>query len=115
MRRLTNRNSLTLLAYDSFPDGDGDPVVVALEEFTSETGIDVEIIKSTDTGTMVSSAALTAGNPEADVMWGIDSTFLSRAIDAEIFEPYEAERPRCDPRRPHGPRARFRRHSGRLR
>ncbi len=83
-------NSLTLLAYDSFPDGDGDPVVVALEEFTSETGIDVEIIKSTDTGTMVSSAALTAGNPEADVMWGIDSTFLSRAIDAEIFEPYEA-------------------------
>ena len=24
-------------------------------------------------------------------MWGIDSTFLSRAIDAGIFEPYEAE------------------------
>ncbi len=82
--------SLTLLTYDSFPSGDGEPVVVALEEFTAETGIDVEIIKSADTGTMVSSAALTAGNPEADVMWGIDSTFLSRAIDAEIFEPYEA-------------------------
>jgi len=84
-------NSLTLLTYDSFPSEDGDPVVVALDEFTAATGIDVEIIKSADTGTMVSSAALTAGNPEADVMWGVDSTFLSRAIDAEIFEPYEAE------------------------
>ena len=83
-------NSLTLLTYDSFPSDEGEPIVVALDEFTAETGIDVEIVKSSDTGTMVSGAALTAGNPEADVMWGIDSTFLSRAIDAEIFEPYEA-------------------------
>jgi len=83
-------NSLTLLTYDSFPTDEDDPVTVALAEFTDETGIDVDVVKSADTGTMVSSAALTAGNPEADVMWGIDTTFLSRAIDSEIFEPYEA-------------------------
>ena len=84
-------NSLRLLTYDSFPTDENDPVIVALQEFTDETGIEVEVIKSADTGTMVSSAALTAGNPEADVMWGLDTTFLSRAVDAGIFEPYEAE------------------------
>jgi thiamine transport system substrate-binding protein len=83
--------SVTLITYESFPTGVDDPVTLALEEFTEETGIEVEVITSADTGTMVSSAALTAGNPEADVMWGVDSTFLSRAIDAEIFEPYEAD------------------------
>jgi thiamine transport system substrate-binding protein len=41
-----------------------------------------------DTGTMLSKAVLTAGNPEGDVMWGIDNTFLSRAIDEGVFEPY---------------------------
>jgi thiamine transport system substrate-binding protein len=33
---------------------------------------------------------LTAGNPEGDVMWGVDNTLLSRAIDADVFAPYEA-------------------------
>ena len=43
-----------------------------------------------DTGTMVSKAVLTAGNPEGDVMFGVDNTFLSRVVDADVFEPYEA-------------------------
>lgn len=83
-------DTVRLLAYESFPDDPDGPIGVALDEFTAETGIEVEIVISGDTGTMVSSAALTAGNPEADVIWGIDNTFLSRAIDADIFEPYEA-------------------------
>ncbi len=84
-------DSLRLLAYESFPDDPEGPIAVALDEFTEETGIEVEVVIAGDTGTMVSAAALTAGNPEADVIWGIDNTFLSRAIDAEVFEPYEAE------------------------
>jgi len=83
-------DTLRLLAYESFPDDPDGPIAQALDEFAEATGIEVEIVISNDTGTMVSSAALTAGNPEADVIWGIDNTFLSRAIDAEIFEPYEA-------------------------
>lgn len=84
-------DALRLLAYESFPDDPEGPIAVALDEFTEETGIEVEVVIAGDTGTMVSAAALTAGNPEADVIWGIDNTFLSRAIDAEVFEPYEAE------------------------
>lgn len=83
--------SLRLLAYSSFPDDPEGPLAIALDEFTAETGLDVEIVIAGDTGTMVSAAALTAGNPEGDVIWGVDNTFLSRAIDADIFEPYEAD------------------------
>jgi thiamine transport system substrate-binding protein len=39
---------------------------------------------------MLSKAALTAGNPEGDVMWGIDNTLLARALEADIFKPYES-------------------------
>lgn len=84
-------DSITLVAYESFPTDPANPVVVALDEFTAETGIDVEILIAGDTGTMLSKAALTAGNPEGDVMWGVDNTFLSRAVEADVFEPYVAD------------------------
>ena len=39
---------------------------------------------------MVAKAVLTAGNPEGDVMWGVDNTYLSRIVDEGVFDPYEA-------------------------
>lgn len=81
--------TITLVAYESFPS-EGTRVNERLGEFAERTGIEVEILIAGDTGTMLSKAELTAGNPEGDVMWGIDSTFLSRAIGSEIFEPYTA-------------------------
>jgi thiamine transport system substrate-binding protein len=81
--------SVTLVTYDSFPQSDTS-LNDALAEFSAETGIDVETLVSGDTGTMLAKASLTAGNPEGDVMWGIDNTLLSRAIDDEVFEPYVA-------------------------
>ena len=41
-----------------------------------------------DAGAMVNQAILTKDNPLADVLFGVDNTFLSRALDAGIFEPY---------------------------
>ena len=84
--------SVTLVAYDSFPAPDPEnPLYQAFAEFTAETGVDVEVLIAGDTGTMLSKAELTAGNPEGDVMWGVDNTFLSRALAADVFEPYEAD------------------------
>lgn len=77
--------TLTLLAYDSFTPTEG-----IFEEFTADTGIEVEIAQAGDAGEMVSKAVLTAGNPEGDVMWGVDNTLLSRAIEADVFVPYES-------------------------
>ena len=82
-------DAVTLVVYDSFPTADTS-INAALDAFTADTGIDVEIVVAGDTGTMVSKAALTAGNPEGDVMWGVDNTFLSRAVADGVFEPYTA-------------------------
>ncbi|HSP27439.1 MAG TPA: thiamine ABC transporter substrate-binding protein, partial [Ilumatobacteraceae bacterium] len=85
----TIADTITLVTYDSFPEADTS-LNDALAEFTAETGIDVEILVAGDAGTMLSKASLTAGNPEGDVMWGIDNTLLSRAIADDVFEPYLA-------------------------
>lgn len=86
--------SLTLVAYDSFvlPDG-------AFDEFTKRTGIEVEIAIAGDTGELAAKATLTSGNPEGDVLWGIDNTFLSRLVDAEVFDPYVSTSAPIDPSR----------------
>ena len=77
--------AITLVTYDSFPDADTS-LNDALATFSADTGIDVEVLVAGDTGTMLSKAALTAGNPEGDVMFGVDNTFLSRALNDGIFE-----------------------------
>ncbi len=81
----TAPKSLTLVAYDSFAI---DPT--SFDSFTAATGIAVKIVTAGDTGTMLSKAELTAGNPEGDVMWGVDNTLLARAIGSDVFVPYEA-------------------------
>lgn len=77
--------AITLVAYDSFPKADT-PLNEALAEFTVSTGITVSVVNAGDTGTMVTKATLTAGNPEGDVMWGVDNTWLSAATDGDIFD-----------------------------
>jgi thiamine transport system substrate-binding protein len=76
--------TLTLLAHESFT-----PTETILDAFTEQTGIVVEIVRTGDAGELVTKAALTAGNPEGDVLWGVDNTLLSRALEAEVFVPYE--------------------------
>jgi thiamine transport system substrate-binding protein len=75
---------ITLLTYDAFTEPD------ALAQFTKETGIAVKVAKGGDAGTLVNKAILTAGRPEGDVLWGVDNTLLSRAIDGKVFTPYES-------------------------
>jgi thiamine transport system substrate-binding protein len=78
-------DTVRLLTHDSFLLSDG-----VLDAFTDETGIEVEVIQGGDAGTVVNQAILTKGNPQADVLYGIDSTFLSRALDEELFVAHEA-------------------------
>jgi len=75
-----------LLTHDSFALSDG-----VLDAFTEETGIHVEVIQGGDAGTVVNQAILTNGNPQADVLYGVDSTFLSRALDEQLFVAHDAE------------------------
>ncbi|HEX4901333.1 MAG TPA: thiamine ABC transporter substrate-binding protein [Acidimicrobiales bacterium] len=77
--------SLTLVTHDSFDVSDE-----VLAAFTEDTGIEVRLLPSGDAGSMVNQAILTKGSPQGDVLFGIDSTFLSRALDEGLFVPYES-------------------------
>jgi thiamine transport system substrate-binding protein len=77
-------NEVILLAYDVFTPQEG-----IFDAFTAATGAKVKVVTSGDTGTLISKAILTAGNPEGDVLWGLDNTLLSRAQKAELLTSYE--------------------------
>jgi thiamine transport system substrate-binding protein len=80
-----NPTSVTLLTHDSFALSPG-----VLAAFEQAQGVTLNVLKTGDAGSMVNQAILTAGDPLADVMYGVDSTFLSRALGAGIFEAYRS-------------------------
>jgi thiamine transport system substrate-binding protein len=79
--------SLTLIAHDSFAGGVGEETFAG---FTEEWGIEVEVIAAGDAGALVNQAILTKDNPLADVLFGVDDTFLSRALDEDVFDSYKS-------------------------
>ncbi len=76
---------LRLMTHDSF-----DISQETITQFTEQTGIDVEIFKAGDAGAVVNKAVLSKDDPLADVLFGVDNSFLSRALDSDIFIPYES-------------------------
>lgn len=77
--------TLTVITHDSFSISEE-----VLQAFEQETGITVEILLSGDAGTMVNQSILSADDPLGDVMFGVDNTFLGRALAADLFEAYES-------------------------
>ena len=62
--------------------------------FEQESGLKLTILQGGDAGEMVNRALLTKGNPQGDVLFGIDNNLLSRALGEGLFEPYDRERAR---------------------
>lgn len=77
--------TLRLMVHDSFEISEA-----TLAQFTAETGHHVEVFKAGDAGEMVNKAVLSSEAPLADVLFGVDNTFLSRALENEIFLPYNS-------------------------
>jgi thiamine transport system substrate-binding protein len=77
--------TVRLLAHSSFALSK--PV---LAEFTAQTGYKVKLVQPGDAGVMVNAAILRKNEPVADALFGVDNTFLTRALDAGIFDPYVA-------------------------
>ncbi len=74
---------LTLLTHDSFEVSED-----VLASFTEQTGIEVSVAPSGDAGTALNQAILTQDAPQGDLLFGVDNTFLSRALDEDLFVPY---------------------------
>jgi len=77
--------TLTVMTHDSFSISEQ-----VMNTFTEASGIEVRFLKSGDTGTAVNKAILAKDKPLADVFYGVDNTFLSRALEEDIFEAYES-------------------------
>jgi thiamine transport system substrate-binding protein len=77
--------TLTVMTHDSFAVSEG---VIAVFQETHQ--IKVQFLAAGDTGSAVNKAALSKDAPLADVFYGVDNTFLSRALEEDIFENYNS-------------------------
>ncbi|GEL45481.1 thiamine ABC transporter substrate-binding protein [Cellulomonas hominis] len=80
--------TVTLVTHDSFHLSDG-----LIEQFEADTGLTVTQVAPGDGGALVNQLILTKDAPLGDVVYGIDNTFASRAIDEGVLEPYTSQAP----------------------
>jgi thiamine transport system substrate-binding protein len=74
---------VVLVTHDSFAVSDD--VKAAFER---ESGLALRVLQSGDASEMLTKALLTAGNPQGDVLFGVDDNLLSRALEGDLFEAY---------------------------
>jgi thiamine transport system substrate-binding protein len=77
--------TLTVMTHDSFSVSEA-----VLKQFEQTNNVKVIVLKSGDAGSALNKAILSKSAPIADVLYGVDNTFLSRALAADIFVPYAA-------------------------
>ena len=77
--------TLTVMVHDSFSASE-----TVIRKFEADNNAKLVVLKSGDAGAALNKAILSKGAPTADVLFGVDNTFLSRALKADIFEPYAA-------------------------
>lgn len=80
--------TVTLVAHESFALPD--ELVAAFEE---ETGYTLKISKLEDAGALTNQLVISKDNPVGDVVFGIDNSFATRAIDEGVFVSYSPTLP----------------------
>lgn len=78
-------HTLTLMTHDSFAISE--EVLAAFEEAHNAQ---VVLLPSGDTGAALNQAILARERPLADLFFGVDNTFMGRALAADIFTPYDS-------------------------
>lgn len=78
-------SEVVLVTHDSFVISDD-----VKQAFEQESGLTLRILQSGDAGEALTKALLTAGNPQGDVLFGVDNNLLSRALEGDLFEAYES-------------------------
>jgi thiamine transport system substrate-binding protein len=77
--------TLRVMTHDSFAVSEN-----LIAEFESKNNVKISFLPAGDTGAMLNQAILTKNTPLADVLYGVDNTFLSRALEEGIYEPYDS-------------------------
>jgi len=76
---------VTVVTHDSFAVPDD-----VLAAFEASSGLHVTFVAPGDAGALVNQLILTKDSPLGDVVYGIDNTFASRAIDEDVFADYSS-------------------------
>jgi thiamine transport system substrate-binding protein len=76
---------VVLVTHESFAISDD-----VRRAFEEESGYRLRILKAGDAGEIVTRALLTAGDPEGDVLFGVDNNLLARVLAGDVLEPYES-------------------------
>jgi thiamine transport system substrate-binding protein len=77
--------TLTVMTHDSFQASES-----VIASFEAANNVKLVFLKSGDAGAALNKAILAKNAPLADVFYGVDNTFLSRAVSAGIYEPYNS-------------------------
>jgi thiamine transport system substrate-binding protein len=77
--------TLTVMTHDSFAVSNA-----VIQDFEQANAAKVDFIKSGDAGAALNKAILSKNAPLADVLYGVDNTFLARALNEGIYEPYDS-------------------------
>ena len=83
-----NPRELTIMTHDSFSIS-----AELVSKYEADHQVKLTFIQGGDAGSALNRLVLTSGEnkqPEADVFYGLDNTFLSRGLEQDLFEPYEA-------------------------
>jgi thiamine transport system substrate-binding protein len=64
-----------------------------IRQFEDESGYHLIVRASGDGGTLTNKLVLSQGDPIGDVAFGVDNTFATRALDADVFAPYDVTLP----------------------
>ena len=81
----TGPQTLTIMTHDSFAVSEA-----VVKSFEQANNAKVVFLQSGDAGAALNKAILTKDAPLADLLFGVDNTFLSRALEADIFEAYDS-------------------------
>ncbi|MEX1018322.1 MAG: thiamine ABC transporter substrate-binding protein [Litorilinea sp.] len=57
-------------------------------DFEAERNVELQFLDLGDAGEALNTLILSRDAPLADIFFGVDNTFLSRALNADIFQPY---------------------------
>ena len=79
-------SEVVLLTHDSFAISKD-----VKAAFETDSGLKLRILQAGDANEALNRALLTAGDPQGDVIFGIDDSVLSRALEGDLLDEYESD------------------------
>ncbi|GAB3454644.1 thiamine ABC transporter substrate-binding protein [Actinophytocola sediminis] len=106
---VTSLTGCTLMSEDSAEDGERRVVLAThdsfamsqevLDAFRDKSGITIDVRRLGDAGALTNQLVLTKDNPVADLAYGVDTTFASRALTEDVFAEYRSAEAEHGPQR----------------